>query len=482
MPQQRTNLAWDVLLVPTAHRGSLSERLTAAIRAAIRDGRLPHGTALPPSRTLADELDISRWTVTQAYGQLIAEGYLEARTGSATRVRWVPEPAQQPTATPPPAPIRYDLNPGRPDLRAFPRQRWIKALRAAADTASFADLDYPAPGGTPHLREVLAAYLNRCRGAAADLASVSICFGAAQGMLRICQALRADGHTAIAVEDPGPTRLWQAASTAGLTLVPVSVDEHGLVVADLAEHPQVRAVCVGAAHQFPLGPVLAPHRRAALLSWARDTDGLIVEDDYDAEFRYDRPATAAMQGMEPRRVALLGSVSKTLGPSVGIGWIVTPPRWTTALHAEDPLLLMPPVLNQLALASMLESGAYDRHLREARTRFRRRRAALIQVLDAIPGCTVRAAEAGLHVLLDLPPGTDAAALLATISRRGLAAASLDAFRIRPAHEAQPTLVLGYGNLADQSVSAAAHLLADALQGRPVRTRQATAEDSRDITV
>jgi GntR family transcriptional regulator/MocR family aminotransferase len=277
-------------------------------------------------------------------------------------------------------------------------------------------------------------------------------------MLRICAALRASGHTAIAVEDPGPTRLWQAARAAGLTLVPVPVDGDGMVVSTLDGHPGVRAVCVGAAHQCPLGPALAPHRRAWLLDWARRVDGLIVEDDWDAEFRYDRPAVATVQGMQPHRVALLGSVSRALGPSVGVGWLVAPPQWTVTLHGDDELLLMPPVLNQLALAELLESGAYDRHLRAARSRFRARRGRLLQALRRIPGCPVRGADAGLHVLLELPAGCDAAAVVAAAYRRGLQISGLDDFRIRPDPDAAPALVLGYGNLADAAVEDAVDAL------------------------
>jgi GntR family transcriptional regulator/MocR family aminotransferase len=355
----------------------------------------------------------------------------------------------------------YDMMPFRPDLRAFPRRRWIHALTEAAQSASFSELDTPEPGGVPRLRTVLAAYLDRVRGAVAEPGSVSICFGAGQGMLRICSALRADGHTSIAVEDPGPTRLWQAAMLAGLRLVPLPVDEHGLVVDRLDEHPDVRAVCVGAAHQCPLGYVLAPHRRAALLAWARRVDGLIVEDDYDAEFRYDRPAIAAMQGMEPRRVALIGSVSKSLGPAVGIGWALTPPQWTATLRDDDELALMPPALNQLALASMLESGDYDRHLRAARTRFRTRRDALLRALAGLSDCTVRGAEAGLHVILDLPPGTDAVAVKLAARRRGVDQVDLDAFRTRP-DRTHPALVLGYGNLADHGIDDAVRILGEVI--------------------
>jgi GntR family transcriptional regulator/MocR family aminotransferase len=462
MRESQTNLGWDVLLDMAAHRGTRSERLTAAIRSAIRDGRLPQHTALPPSRALADELGLSRWAVTRAYGQLVAECYLTARTGSATRVAWAPESTgRAPAPAPAAQPMAYDMMPFRSDLREFPRRRWIQALTDAAQSASFSELDTPEPGGVWRLRTVLSAYLDRVRGAATEPDSVNICFGAGQGMLRICMALSAAGHTAIAVEEPGPTRLWQAAALAGLQLVPLPVDADGIVVERLDDHPGVRAVCVGAAHQCPLGYVLAPHRRSALLEWARRVDGLIVEDDYDAEFRYDRPAVAAMQGMAPNRVALIGSVSKSLGPAVGIGWAVTPPYLAARLRNDDELALMPTSLNQLALASMLESGAYDRHLRAARARFRARRDALLAALASLDGCTVRGAEAGLHVILDLPPGLESKPVKLAARRRGVSQTDLDAFRTRP-DLSQPALVLGYGNLADHAVGDAVRILGEVI--------------------
>jgi GntR family transcriptional regulator/MocR family aminotransferase len=288
-------------------------------------------------------------------------------------------------------------------------------------------------------------------------------------MLRICTALRGAGHTAVAVEDPGPIRLWQAAILAGLRLVPIDVDADGLVVEQLADHPEVRAVLVGAAHQCPTGVVLASHRRAEVLRWARRVDGLIIEDDYDAEFRYGRPAIATFQGMEPRRVALIGSVSRSLGPAVGIGWAVIPPQWTSPIRHDDLLRLMPPVLNQLALAVMLESGAYDRHLRAARTRFRVRRAVLLDRLATdLPECRVRAAEAGLDILLELPANRDAWLAVVAARKRGLLCSTLNAFRMRSAPEAAPTIVFSYGNLADGAIGEAVGILADVIAAAGIR--------------
>ncbi len=467
----QTNLAWETLLDLPAHRaGPLHMRLAAAIRTAIRSGRIPLAAALPPSRTLAADLGVSRWTVTQAYAQLVTEGYLTARAGSATRVSWTPRPALDEAARhparPPGAvadrPARFDLSSARPDLRAFPRRKWVEAIRAAAETAPFDQLDYTQSGGHPRLRAVLAEHLNRSRGAAAEPATISVFSGAGQSMSQVSHALLADGHAAIGVEDPGSSRLWQAARTAGLELVGLPVDDGGLVVDELEKHPGLRAVCVGAARQVATGCVLAPHRRSALLDWARRVDGLIVEDDFDSEFSYGAPAPAVMQGTERQRVALLGSVNRTLNPTVGIGWVVAPRRWVEAVRADREIPVSPPALNQLALALFMESGAYDRHLRASRRRFRARRGALVGALQhRLPGYRVRGADAGLDLLLELPPGSDADAIVAGARRQDMWLCSLDDLRFQPEPGA-PGLILGYGNLNDSLVDEAVAVLAGLL--------------------
>jgi GntR family transcriptional regulator / MocR family aminotransferase len=467
MAELQTNLAWDVLIDLTQWPGVLHERLTRALRAAIRTGRLPTGSALPPSRMLADRLRVSRSTVTRAYAQLTAEGYLEARAGSATRVRWTPDPGtQRPTGAARPAATtaRLDMTPGRPDLQGFPVARWVEAIRRAAATTPHSQLGYPEPAGTLRLRETLADYLNRVRGTAATPDTVTICLRAADAMVRACRAMLADGITHLAVEDPGWPQLREAAAFTGMVLVPLPVDEDGMQVEQLSAHPEVGAVCVGATHQFPTGRVLAPGRRAVLLEWAKRRNGLIVEDDYDAEFWYDRPAVSALQGMAPQRVLLLGSVSKTLAPTVGIGWLVSPLRLVAAVRSASPFPLVPPTLNQLALAWFIESGSYDRYLNAARKRYQARRRVLLDALGKLPPtCRVEGAAAGLHLLLRLPPGSSASRIVSSAARRGLLMADLDRFRMRP-DPAQPGLVLGYGNLADSTAGEAVSALAEILAG------------------
>jgi GntR family transcriptional regulator / MocR family aminotransferase len=461
----QTNLAWDTLLELGARPGPLHARLSGALREAIRDRRLPAGSALPPSRTLAEDLGCSRWVVTEAYAQLAAEGYLEARVGSGTRVRSLgrDEAGRPPPEVAPARAPRIDLAPGLPDLRAFPLARWVAALRSVADTLPYAELGYPDPAGHPRLRQLLAQYLARVRGAHPDPAHVAICRGVADGTGRLGRALRAAGVTAVAVEDPGWHRLRQAAAAAGLRVVPVRVDGQGLRVGDLEDHPDVRAVIVGPTHQFPTGVVLSAARRAALLAWARRVDGLILEDDYDAEFRYDRRPVGTIQGTDPSRVALLGSLSKTLSPALGIGWAVTPPAWTEAFRATVGPPAVPSTLDQLTFAAFLETGAYDRHLRAARKRFRLRRDRLVGGLaERLPDARLLGVAAGLHLLVHLDGAVDCTAVVARAAAAGLRVANLDTYRVRD-DAIGPGLVLGYGNLADGQVEEAVTLLSEAIR-------------------
>jgi GntR family transcriptional regulator / MocR family aminotransferase len=461
-------LACDVLIdVDGAGPGPLHERLTRSLRTAIRDGLLPPGSALPASRALAADLGCSRWVVTQAYEQLIAEGYLEARTGSATRVRPIEQsPRAVARRTPPVAPrqgARFDLAPGLPDLRAFPRQRWAEAVRAQLSTLSYAELGHPAPEGALWLRDVLAAYLRRVRGADAIAADVTICASVTDGVARLCRRLLADGHTKIAVENPGWTRLRQTIAGLGLEPVGIGVDDHGLRVDELAARNDVRAVLLTPAHQFPTGVVFAPKRRAQLLEWARSVDGLVLEDDYDAEFRYGRRPVGTLQGTEPSHVVLYGSLSKTMSPALGLGWMVTPPQWTERVRAVDVAAPPPPMLDQLTFAGFLGSGGYDRHLRTARQRYRRRRDALVEELTRqLPGHKLSGAAAGLHLVLELEQGTEPGPILEHAARADLRLVSLDAYRMTPDPEA-PGLVLGYGNLADNAVVPAVNALRRAIE-------------------
>ncbi|MEU3460801.1 PLP-dependent aminotransferase family protein [Streptomyces sp. NPDC006733] len=476
MADSQTNFAWATLLDIAAPDGRrrLHDRLAHALRTAIRTGRLTLGAAVPPSRALAEDLGCSRWVVTQAYGQLVAEGYLVARVGSATRVSWTPHtapPRSSAPRTPVRAPIRYDLAPGLPDLRAFPRRRWADAVRTVTGSAVHYDLGLPDPAGHPVLRTTLAQYLQRSRGADAPVHCVSVCAGVTDGLVRTCRALHAEGITDVALEEPGWGRLRDAASSAGLRVHAVPADHDGLRVEELVRTP-ARAVVVGAAHQFPTGTVLSPARRAELVRWARSVDGFVIEDDYDAEFRYDHHPVAVLQGMDPGRVFLLGSVSKTLSPALGLGWLLAPAALTQALRAANPVAAAPPVLDQLALATFIDRGWYDAHLRAARRRFRSRRDLLVHTLAThLPHSRVSGTAAGLHLLLHLPDGTDARAAVQAATAAGLRLADLDTYRTAPSP--QRALVLGYGNINDTEIPPAVALLTEALRSTAPHPRADT---------
>lgn len=465
MPLVQTNLAWDTLLdLGEPSSGPMHARLSAALRDAIRAGRMPDGAALPPSRELAGELGCSRWVVTEAYEQLVAEGYLESRVGSGTRVRHADEPravvaAARLVRVPD---VGLDLAPGLPDLRHFPFPQWLGAARSVAAALPYTEMGYPETGGHSQLRQVVAAYLARVRGAAADPRDVTITTGVTDGVTRVSRAMAAAGVAAVAVEDPGWPRLRGAAALAGLEVVPIPVDDCGLQADRLAAFPSVRAVILSPAHQFPTGSVLAPNRRTVLLDWARRVDGLILEDDYDAEFRYDRRPIGTIQGADRSRVALFGSLSKTLSPALGIGWMVTPPAWTEAVRATEVRPAGPPLLDQLTFADFVASGAYDRHLRAARRRYRARRDALVVALAArMPDCHVSGAAAGLHVLLRFDGELAGPAVVERAAQCGVRIASMEAYRAEN-RAIGSGLVLGYGDLGDGEVDEAVRRLAAAV--------------------
>jgi len=468
------NLAWDALLEIRGADGvgPFHARLAGALREAIRVGRLPGGSAVLPSRQLATELRCSRWAVTEAYEQLIAEGYLEGRVGSATRVRpqHLARARTAISSAESRVPHRYDLRPGLADLHAFPRAAWTRAIREVIATTPAEDLAYPPRGGHLHLRAVIADYLHRVRGAAVNADDVTITSGIVDGLMQLTRALAAAGHRAIAVENPAWIRLFEGVRQTGLELVPIGVDSEGMRVHDL-RFTRVRATLVAPAHQFPTGNILSPSRRGDLLEWARRVDGLILEDDYDAEFRYDRRPIGALQGLAPDRVALFGSLSKTLAPAIGLGWAVTPPHWTAAMRSVEPRLTGPSTLEQLTLARFIESGAYDRHLRHARRSYRSRRDMLSAALArALPDCTISGAEAGMHFVVQLSSGVAAADVVSVAAADGLRVAELRTYWLdsRPAAGAQESLVIGYSNLADERVEEAAAVLARAV--RTVRDR------------
>jgi GntR family transcriptional regulator / MocR family aminotransferase len=425
---------------------TLHEQLERALRDHIRTGRLPLGSRLPSSRALAAELGISRGVVLEAYSQLVAEGYLTSSQGAPTRVAFVPAVERPPIpAAELDARHRYRLDPFLPDLGAFPRGAWLRSMRAAIRDASFAELGHGDPRGTVALRNALMTYVARARSAAPEPEHTLVCAGWTQGFALLCRALRARGVERIACEDPGWAQHGLVAQQAGLEPVPLPVDGQGIDVGML-ERSGCEAVLVTAAHQFPTGAVLSSERRAALLEWAEDTDGLIVEDDYDSELRYDRGAVGALQGLAPERVCMIGSLSVRLAPGLRLGWVLSPSWLTGALAYEKALGDAPaPALEQLALADFIARGELDRHLRRMRARYSARRGVLLAGLGGAP---VSGVAAGVFTLVWLPPDTDEEALVTAAAARGIGVEGLARHRVG---DGPPGLIIGYACLSEPAL-------------------------------
>jgi len=432
---------------------SLRARLEHVLREAVRDGRLPAGTRLPSTRALCSELKVSRGVVVDAYAQLAAEGYLHTRRGGGTTVASAAtSAAAKPRSATPLSPIRHDMSPFRPALGDFPRGAWSAALARVLRSVPDERLGYPDPAGVPELRSTLAAYLGRVRGVRTTPEQIVITTGLRQGIDLLWSTLAAEGAKRVAVEDPGWSGMRETATDAGLEVVPIPVDHDGLVVERL-EHEPVAAVALAPAHQYPTGAVLSPARRAALLAWALPRDTLLVEDDYDAEYRYDRQPIGSLQGLAPEQVVYGGSASKTLAPSVRLGWMALPQRLAQSLAARQRRRGgMPAPLLQLALADLIERGELDRHLRRQRRRYQRQRDALLSALAMeLPEFPIHGAAAGLYAVLHLPPELDEQAVLTAARTSGIALESLGGDT--------PALVLGYANLSDAAVNPAVRALA-----------------------
>jgi GntR family transcriptional regulator / MocR family aminotransferase len=453
-------------------RGSgqpLRAQLETGLRQAIRSGRLHEGERLPSSRELARELGISRGLVQECYAQLLSEGYLTSQVGSATRVATgaypvPPEPAPSPE---PPPRLIADFRSGVPDLASFPRNDWVWATRQACGSVASADLSYGDPRGSAALRTVVAGYLRRVRAAAAEPERVIVSAGFAQGLGLVLRALARAGVRCAAFEDPGygsaeTDESLRAAQAAGLRLVHVTVDEHGIDVAALgASGAQV--VVVTPAHQSPTGVVLAAGRRQALVDWAGRNDAFIVEDDYDSEFRYDREPIGVLQGLAPDRVFTIGTASKALAPAVRLGWVLAPPSLAEAVAAEKLISDRgSSTLDQLALAALIRSGRYDRHLRRMRVIYARRRARLIAALGRhAPAVRLTGLAAGFHAVAHLRASADEQAVVAAARERLVGLYGISRYRASGV-AAAPQLVMGFGNVGERAIEAGIAAVADLL--------------------
>jgi GntR family transcriptional regulator / MocR family aminotransferase len=454
-----TNGTGPELLVRLAgprRRALLEDRLRELIRA----GSLRADSRLPSSRVLAGDLGVSRRLVVDAYAQLLAEGYLVSRPGDGTYVAATSALAEETAAPAPPRELRYDFFPGVPDLSAFPRSLWLRAQREVLRSTPPATFGYPDARGSLRLRVALAGYLRRVRGVLVEPDAIVVCAGATQGLALLARALTRAGVKEIAVENPGLPPHRAVLAYAGMRVRGVSVDAEGLRVGEL---PAPVVLCTPA-HQCPTGVVLSPARRAALLAWAR-AGGTVIEDDYDAEFRYDRAPLGALQGLAPDRVVYLGTASKTLSPALRLGWLALPATLVEpVVEAKQLEDLGSATVDQLALAWLIETAAYDRHLRKARRRNGARRDALIAaVAEHLPAAEVSGISAGLHALVRLPRAVPTQELLTRAARRSLGVYPL-ALHLIEAPEQTDALVLGYASLPEPAIAEGIRLLAGALEG------------------
>jgi GntR family transcriptional regulator/MocR family aminotransferase len=443
--------------------GRARDSIMDALRDAIRSGRLVSGTRLPSSRALAADLGVARNTVARAYSALIAEGWLTSQHGSGTlvsqRAAGVVTSVTDPPNLPAPRQLDHDFRPGHPDLSSFPRTEWSRAVKRALDTAPFEAFGYADPHGRPELRHALAQYLARARGVRTRPCNIVVCCGAAEGLRLVASALATQGAKAVAVEEFGLAAQRSALTNAGLRCPPLEVDSGGADVTALDETADVGGVLLTPSHQFPLGVALHSDRRAAVVDWARRTGGVIIEDDYDGEFRYDGGAVGALQGVDPDHVIYMGTVSKSLAPGLRLGWLVLPDRLVDAVvrHKGDTEETSG-FVDQLAMVEFIASGSYDRHIRTMRTQYSRRREQLAAAIArSSPRSTIAGTAAGLHVMLELDQG-DESELARRLPWRRLGVEGLDLYRHPEIGHERNGLVIGFAAPAPSKWSAAVNAL------------------------
>jgi GntR family transcriptional regulator / MocR family aminotransferase len=451
MTETRTN---PELLVPLRHdaRIPLHRQIETSIREAIRAGRLARGSSLPPTRVLAADLGVSRGVVVEAYQQLTAEGYLSSRAGGYTQVAAGPAPAAaslRPASEPKPA---IDLSYGRADVSSFPRAAWLRAIRGALGDAPNEVFGYLTGRGVPQLRTALAGYLNRVRGTVAEPDHMVICTGYAQGVTLLIDVLAAAGAKRLALEDPSSRDdALPAARAAGLEVVGIPVDGDGIRV-DLLRDSEADAVILTPSHQWPTGSVLSARNRAAVIRWATERGAVVIEDDYDAEYRYDRTPVGALQGLAPDHVVYAGSASKTLAPGIRLGWFVLPRHLTEPMAAAKIAADRgSPALEQVALADFVTRGEFDRHLRRMRPIYRRRRDALLAALARhLPWLQPVGVSAGLHLVTWLPPHLDEAAVVGAARRAGVGLDAVGPYRIT--NPGPGGLIFGYATVSERAIA------------------------------
>ncbi|HEU5134186.1 MAG TPA: PLP-dependent aminotransferase family protein [Steroidobacteraceae bacterium] len=453
------------LLIPLS-RGAgrpLARQVEDHIRQSIRSGSLKPRALLPSTRDLAGQLGISRPTVVEAYSQLASEGFVALRQGTRPRVAGsvVREPRKDRARSPAEVLPRYDFRPATPDLRSFPRKTWLKAARKALENMRPQEFGYDARHGTQALRHSLAAYLGRVRSVVADPSQIVVTSGYAQGRQLFCRALAAMGGKRLAVEDPSYTS-WRFATSAGLDVVPIPVDGEGIDVGRLAR-TNADGVLVTPTHQSPTGSVLSGERRGELLDWLKAKRCFALEDDYDAEFRYDRGPVGALQGLAPERVVYAGTASKTLAPGLRLGWLVVPQAMRDAILSEHRLADHgAPRIEQNTLATFIDDGDLDRHLRRMRLIYRDRRNALVSAIgEYLPEASIDGISAGLHAVVSLPESIAEQEVSNEVARRGMCIEFISKWYVRK-QDRPSTILIGYAQSNGSTLRAGVRILADAI--------------------
>jgi GntR family transcriptional regulator/MocR family aminotransferase len=460
----------------------LYRQLYDRLREAILTGRLAPGTRLPPTRSLADELAVSRNTVINAFNQLMAEGYLEGNVGRGTFVsRALPEDVLQVQAKKPggepgervPARPKHSLlskrgaviaglagqagqegyrpqpfRPGVPALDLFPLKIWERLARRRWRSLSPALLSYGHAAGYLPLRQAIAAYLGTARGVRCEVSQVLI-VGGAQQAIDLTARVLLDVGDEIWFEEPGYPGARAILLGARARLVPVPVDEEGLVVEiGRTRCPGARLAYITPSHQYPLGVTMSLRRRLALLEWAAQAGSWILEDDYDSEYRYIGRPLAALQGLDPAgRVIYVGTFSKVLFPGLRLGYLVVPPGLVDAFVAAAALThRCPPGPDQAILADFIEEGHFARHIRRMRTAYVERQVALVEAAQAHLGGLLELSptEAGLHMMGWLPEGSDDQRVAQHLLAREIEAPALTTYSLEG--QLRPGLVLGYAGL------------------------------------
>jgi GntR family transcriptional regulator/MocR family aminotransferase len=486
-----------VLWLPLDGDGPLHRQAYRALRGAILEGRLRAGARLGSSRGLARELGVSRNTVLQAFEQLVAEGYATARAGSGTFVAEVlpratgglsgrrSEERREPPRLSalgrriasdvpeghaswslPRERVRFDFRYGEPAYADLPLVTWARLLGRRARRLSVRRLAYQPPGGASELREALAAYLGRARGVVCEPEQIVIVQGSQQA-IDLCVRLLVDPGDSVVLEEPHYTGFSFCLAAAGASVVHVPADEQGLRVDDLADVTEARLACVTPSHHFPAGGVLSLPRRLALLAWARQRGAIVLEDDYDGEFRYEGRPVECLQSLDREgRVVYVGTASKLLFPALRIGWLVAPPALLRSFQDAKAITdTGTATLEQLALADFIREGHLERHVRRARQRHAARRRALLGALERELGERVQVVGtgAGLHVLLRVEslPARSVSALRAACRERDLGVYPAAPFYAKPPRRAE--LLLGYASLSEAEIGSGVRRLREALE-------------------